>query len=413
MTKEEYLRKLKMRLSAFPDQFRRDIIHEFYGEFEKGEKEGKTDEEIIEGLGTIDEVIDNIRMMNGEPSRLNEDGTYKSLPRQEKKTNDFSFENFFDQFTNSLDKSFDILFDTVENKLIKPSDKQLDYYSEFLKVNPDWTELNMKPSIVIAVENSDVSVHVTKGDTFGYLFEPETELLQLHEATLQLYESDTEIGFAVKYGTGNLNITVPDGLKTLRVSLTRGELNILGIDVDSLTAKTTIGDLTVRNVTGNELNFITDQGVYDSGEIKADGLRILSNRGDIGILKVEGTLTLKTDSGDIRIADHHNGNLFASSASGDIEINSEGEIISITGNSGDISLLTNSASPEINVETKSGDIDFRIRNDNFRLAARSTHGEVKNLTDYPIYKQSDHEYAGGTGTGKIMLITKSGDITLR
>lgn len=411
MNKDEYLRKLKIRLSPYPDTFRRDIIHEFYNSFENGRKEGKTDKEIIEELGSVDEVIDNIRMMNGEPSRMSEDGTYQSAPRQNSRNT--SVEDFLNQVTDSLDKSFDILFNTVENNLRKPTDKQAEYYSSLLKVSPDWTELDFKPAIVVTAEKSDISVHITKGNAFGFLFTPDTKLFTFKEADLQLYQSDTECGFAVSGGAGDLNITVPQPLQSLKISLTSGEVNLLAIEAASLAVKTKSGDLTVNSVSGGELNFFTNSGVFSGREIKAENIRILSDSGDIGIEGVEGTLTLKSSTGDILIAGHSGDSIYCSAASGDISVNSEAETISLTAGSGDITAQTSREAPNLSAETKSGDIDCRIRSGSFRLAARLGSGDIKNYSDCPLYQESSHEYAGGSGSGKVMLITKYGDITIR
>ena len=70
MTKNEYLNALKERLRNYPFDLRKEVLDAFEGHFEEGLNSGETEEEIIESLGTVDEVMENIRMMQlGEERR--------------------------------------------------------------------------------------------------------------------------------------------------------------------------------------------------------------------------------------------------------------------------------------------------------------------------------------------------------
>jgi uncharacterized membrane protein len=68
MTKQEYLNALRRSLYGYPEDFRKDIIDAFEGHFLEGFAQGQTEEEIVENLGTVEEVMENIHMMNGEPA---------------------------------------------------------------------------------------------------------------------------------------------------------------------------------------------------------------------------------------------------------------------------------------------------------------------------------------------------------
>ena len=57
MTKQEYLRKLQERLESFGQELQEEILEDYRQHFAEGANQGKSEEEIIEELGNIEEMI--------------------------------------------------------------------------------------------------------------------------------------------------------------------------------------------------------------------------------------------------------------------------------------------------------------------------------------------------------------------
>ena len=57
MNKQEYMKKLQERLESFGKELQEEIMEDYRQHFAEGENEGKSEEEIIEELGNIEEMI--------------------------------------------------------------------------------------------------------------------------------------------------------------------------------------------------------------------------------------------------------------------------------------------------------------------------------------------------------------------
>ena len=57
MTKQEYLQKLQEKLERFSQELQEEILEDYRQHFAEGENEGKSEYEIIEELGNIEEMI--------------------------------------------------------------------------------------------------------------------------------------------------------------------------------------------------------------------------------------------------------------------------------------------------------------------------------------------------------------------
>ena len=59
----KYLAALNQALANYSPSFKKDILDAFEAHFQEGISEGRSEEEIMNDLGTIDDVIENIHMM--------------------------------------------------------------------------------------------------------------------------------------------------------------------------------------------------------------------------------------------------------------------------------------------------------------------------------------------------------------
>ena len=405
MNKEDYLRKLNIRLSVYSTPFRRSILNEIEDQFRKGEEMGLSDEEIIDRIGSIDEMLETIRMMNGDPGRA---AGYANMDRKE----DVSFGSVVDQVSSTLEKSFDTFVDIVGDRLNQSAGSVRNYYSESSLPEAEWKSMPKRQGITVASENSSVNVYISRADSFAYCFRPGKSILGKY-AEMHTYDSDTEFGFALSEGTGRLDITVPDPLSSLKIDLSSGSIGISDLRSETVTCRTTSGKIGIQNMQGEELNFITVSGSFDGRILKGEDIRIMTTSGSVSLQVIDGDVTVKTASGNLNVFSQSQGKLFASITSGRINVTSSADVISLSTTSGSVTLDTDTPVPDITVETSSGDISCRMGNPDCRVAVRKRSGRIQNLSPVRLSRESFHEFAGGYGEGKILLITKSGNITLR
>ncbi len=68
MTEEKFLQQLEQGLISIKEEERKDIIRDFREHFVSARAEGKTDEEIIESLGPVALLADELMESYSEPT---------------------------------------------------------------------------------------------------------------------------------------------------------------------------------------------------------------------------------------------------------------------------------------------------------------------------------------------------------
>lgn len=101
MSKDEFLSTLDRKLQVINEKERRDIIDEYRMHIEMKMADGKSEEEVIEDFGNIDELVDEIL----DAYKINTDRVNQSF--------DFKFNNFMDDLYNGF-KRFISSFTSLE-----------------------------------------------------------------------------------------------------------------------------------------------------------------------------------------------------------------------------------------------------------------------------------------------------------
>ena len=79
MTKSEYLNSLQEKLEKFGKELQEEIVEDYKQHFAEGEKQGRTEEEIIEELGNVEEMIRELSEMDQD---RDPDREYKKIERE-------------------------------------------------------------------------------------------------------------------------------------------------------------------------------------------------------------------------------------------------------------------------------------------------------------------------------------------
>ncbi len=108
MNKQEYMKNLFEALSEFDSEISNEIIDDYEQRFEDGLKEGKSEEQIIEELGDIDELIAELKELRGD----NENETTKKKDVKDKSAS-------FDKFAKSFAGTIGAMAATITNETEK------------------------------------------------------------------------------------------------------------------------------------------------------------------------------------------------------------------------------------------------------------------------------------------------------
>lgn len=358
MRKEEYFALLEEKLAGYDVQMQQEILEEFRAHLAEAVQNGKREEEVLEELGSPDELYENIRSIYGDPKPQSTEG--------------FPFD--MDQFSSALKGAFNTIGEIVSITV--------DSAVQSFKEQENETQLRQKSSVVecegcdtlrIRSWNCDLDVYISHGETLEYTFRPVNSLFTKKEADLHVEVNDRKVDFVGELGRGKLIVKVPDQFRTLQMDLTSGDTEMIDVKLDEMDMRTTSGDLTLRN-----------------SEIGT--LRVSVTSGDISCRGCRGDVYLKATSGDISMFSHEGETIMVSTTSGDIDVQAKAEQISLSAASGDIQCDRADGEYAVDILTRSGD--------------------VVNYTGEKMVRVNKGSYFIDGGKKHIRLQTASGDVTI-
>ena len=402
MTKQEYLNRLYSGLSGYSYEFRRDIIEAFEGHFDEGAAQGKSEEEVIDELGPVSDVIDNIRMMNGDQG---------STKTANDSMNDMwkSFDQLAGTLKDTLKSVGGIVSEGVNTAVREIRDVQYTTGSAN-GVSGSFTDCN---ALLITMEMCSADIRLIAGPELRYSFAPSSSLFSSRIPELLTHSDNGTAGLILRNGGGKLNITVPSGVKSIRMGALSGDVSIIGIKTDEVIIKASSGNIVLDNAAANEFTLQTSSGDLDADHTYFSSLRFQTKSGDANLKYTNGNPFIKTVSGDIDIRYHESKQILAEAASGDIDIECTCSSISAATLSGDIDINTDAPVSMVSAESKSGDIICILHDENYTAEMSTVSGSIENRTGIPELRQSKRSLRVGMGSGRVELYTKSGDIELR
>ncbi len=380
MNKQEYLNALRQRLGSYPPAFIDEITDAFEEHFLEGESKGLSEAEVIESLGTVDEVAENIRMMNNEQ--------YNERPAVQ-------IETAIRKASGMINDGITALRENSQNNMLK-----------------DMLELEGSFEIIDIEARHSVDVQLFPADSLSFRFVPVRHML--FGANAELFtrgEGDTAV-FEVPEGNGKLDISVPPGVRVIHAVSGSGDIYARNLNLDELNAESRSGDIKIYASENRLLNVSTVSGDirFENGSCSA--MKLTSVSGDIDVKRSSGDAECSSVSGDIDIKQHDGRQISAHAVSGDLEIHSNALQISTETLSGDIDLDLLGHFDTVTAASKSGDISCRPYHSDYTGSLRSASGSVKIKADITVAEKDKRSAWVGNGSGRLELVSRSGDVRL-
>lgn len=406
MNRQEYLNELKFHLRRYPEDFQKDILDSFQTHFEEGIKAGQSEEEIIENLGSVDDVMDNIRMMNGGPIQDQ---------KQQNSDLDKTIRSGMNFIADTLQETFQTVSDIVsENLEMHFADEGPRRYAEG---SDSLTTLPAAETIeVVRIDASSLSmdVSVSAGTEVRYLFKPKRSVFSKDEPYLDIRTDGNELilrGVRSSFTSrADLYLEIPESVRSIRIDGSSGDTDLRNVRLDELIGKSLSGDLVIEESGVGNITFQAASGDIKMEHTEASAAYVQCASGDIDIRYCRMDLFAKTISGDVTVR-HHDGNeVTLNCVSGDIDADLASAHVLAKTVSGDIELHCFTNVSSLTADTKSGDIDLQIDGDNFTAVCETRTGDIDNDTDYHEERVSRKKKIIGLGSGDVNLATISGDI---
>lgn len=371
MTRAEYMKQLQKQLGNFSADTQQEILEDYNQHFEEGLANGKSEEQIIADLGSIDDMINELPQdqRQQEPSvSSKENASYSGA-----------------YHTVVLDGAIaDIHVEASADNCI-----HVEYQN-------NGNEAQQAKYRFFQYEKDNV-FHAGVMDSGLETSNQESKSFRLFGIPLFSYN-----GSSTHSGCILLTVKLPESVSTLNVKTGSGNIRITGITPQILHTVTGSGDAILCNTTCKELDAHAGSGNISLSDIVFDTAVLHTGSGNISgkttFTKASGSLGGHTGSGNIHLRTAIC-NCNMQTGSGNISLHSEHSLQSsrLQTGSGNISVvLKNADGMEANVKNNSG---------NARLTWKAEPTQhVKNGTFH--FGNGDVKICTKTGSGNIDIIGK-------
>ncbi len=402
MTKQEYIDALNVQLRDYPADFRSDILDAFEGHFQEGLNAGKTEDEIIEDLGSVRDVAENIRMMHGSPEHTPAEESYRNFRNnlnELKSTLKDTIRSMTDVMTQTVNTATDIVADLTER-------------TDSVR-NEETGIITGAKTIRILTHKAVLDTLIEPGDELKYEFVSKPGLFSKILSVLTVRQDQDEVSFNVSEGHAYLHLSVPQEVAEINFDISGGGIEIQELSLNRILGKTASADIRLDRMRTGIITVRTSSGDIRVRESSFSQLEAETASGDIILKMTEGNALLKCSSGDIAVDRHLGEELTVSSASGDLEIDPVSvPVINMKTASGDIELHSTDYPSRIELSSASGDIDCTLESRDYTAEISTISGDIDLESDIFVNKMSAHRVTAGDGTGRVSIHSVSGDISL-
>lgn len=392
MTKLEYMEKLQEKLENFGKELQEEILEDYRQHFAEGENEGKSDEEIIEELGNIEEMIREL------PAEDLPEGFAKGSLEQPQNHGDAKAGE--EQDIRGMEQ--------------KRSFAYSGYYKEIV--------LDGKAANVIVGRSEDDRIHV-EYEAKGVSNQMNYEYYQ-HEEDGTFYagvrrrkgvrdENDSEEKLVkvtlfgrtiISYGNvGNfgsdgqgiiLTVKVPKHVSKLTVKVGSGNVTVSGLEMESVDCTSGSGNVALEELIVDRVKVHTGSGNISSGHIEF----------------ISGCL--ETGSGNVKADMVKGRDLKCATGSGNIRVDSAASEYRLGTGSGNIKLRAVGATERADLSTGSGGIKVELEGaKGMEATVRSACGNIHlGWGEEDSQKVKNGTYAYGNSACKVRANTGSGNI---
>lgn len=355
MTKAEYMKRLQEKLEAFGKELQEDILEDYRQHFAEGELQGKTDEEIIEELGNIEDMIRDL------PESELEENIRKAVPDMEEPGPKLSEgeTDFGERQFHYSGKYTEVVFGGKEADILLEASEDEELHVEYIN---SFRDGQMKYEYYQYVKNDIFYAGIRRreaaGESAGKEGSAKAWKMTLFGKTIISYNKNMGRG---EGQTLALVVKVPGGISRLSVKTLSGDIRVHQLALDTLQLVSASGDQEVSGVTSDIVDFQASSGDIKLGDIVCrERFELKTFSGDINMNRMElKQAGIRASSGDISLNDVKCGEtLFLEGNSGDVSLaNVTAGALQVQNASGDISIAGTRYATG-NVESSSGDISF-------------------------------------------------------
>ncbi len=439
MNKQEYMEALAKALEEFDEGIRKEIIEGYEEHFAVGAANGKTEEQIVAELGSIEELVNDLKDLSGQgQTKADDESIGKDIEEMAKhvvksvanfigtmagtitKNAGKVTESVFDgagSFAESFAAGFEHATETVINKSSEFAKEVANSYkaaagtaekeakaedeaaddadsegeSEPKAEVPTEGSNNTCANVVAETDCGDIVITASDDGMLHANYENNGNENQQLAYKFDFKEKGDTFYVSVKKQSGNTfffkSLPTPD--ITLYISVPA--------EIQAVTARSMSGDIKADVVVAGSLELTTM-----SGDIKVNSVQ------------VSGEYINSTMSGDIVAENIDALTADVKSMSGDARFNGAAKVIKLSSTSGDARLKAHGAE-KVTSTSISGDVRIELYEaDGFRADEKSTSGDVTLVCGEERYTEAKNaQYTLGDGSVEVVASSVSGDVSVK
>lgn len=407
MTKTEYMEALQNKLESFNRELQQEIMEDYERHFAEGTAAGKTEEEIVAELGSIEDMIRD----------LPEEDIKREiqLPEEERRRSD-AYEGEY--------KAVVIDGLVADVNLEQSDDGRL--YVDYHNDDPKYRFYQYEEGGIFYVgvrKNGSTSEKEAKRAMKIMLFGKELDLGNAFDSIDRAFDdidrtiSSMGKSFSVNGGDIVLDVKIPAGMPRVEVKTLSGDIDVRDITPEQLNVNTTSGDIEIRHVTTDGMRLNATSGDITGSQISCTDLNVNITSGDLNLEDAEAAmLYLNTTSGNIS-GNYMRGNIVEiGTASGDVELRGRFERFSVRTGSGDADIRVEDQAKDIRINTGSGDVELdvtAVQSAKVTVSTGSGEGTVYESSARATHKVNRGSCTVGNGDCTVYVSTGSGDAEVK
>lgn len=426
MTKQEYLERLRTALAERVPELQQEVMEDYEIHFEMGMKAGKSEEQICEELGDIDEFVAELVQIESAEKKV---GAEKDTePKEEEPEhcegkveggNTGSGINWSEAIANLQNTVQEFIDQPAVKDLIHQSEEALykgsaiiqDKVREYFKgpafegsqayTAENATEEDQKgeveesrssdtlKNLVLEGLSADVLVEASEDDSIHIHYENLGSMKQCMQYRFYFREEGDTIYAGVRksrtsagifWGTFSpemkLTVKLPTTAQMIELNTLSGSVNMKNVQAGEFRVTTASGDIKLYRIQADAMRASAMSGSIQADQLNVKCLEVQSKSGDVRADDMTGeALLLKSMSGDVKISHVDCKELSVSSISGDATGRSiRAEQMACTSTSGDAEIQ--GEFQRCRVESVSGDATLTTGKD-LEASVSSVSGDVR------------------------------------
>lgn len=377
MKKNEFFAQLRTAFAGMDEELVKDILGDYENHFKEGMENGKSEEEICEELGNVEEIRQAFLEENPAAVTINVNSFVANDLGTNQMTNSDTDSNGVDRPDRPDNSAHSDIYNRSYPGIQRVNAQLVNADIEIKKSSTNDVELSVVGGLTKDKEALKEMLHVST--SAGTLTIQEEKKAGANTSQVVSWIFGLKAGKV--YSTGlKIQIAVPEQFEEIRAKSMSGDIETNGVSCERFFVEAISGDISV-----DELNTKQCELQAKSGDIKAKN-------------SSAKTLLIQTGSGDVEVENCQADELLTSSTSGDVnETACKADKMDIVSVSGDVEAAFDK-SAQCRVKSTSGDCKVTIKNQ-VDAVVSSTSGDVS------------VRYIGGIGL-EMALSTTSGDVSV-